>query len=477
MNASGEIPERTTRSLGTTLNYPKSKKKVAVSFLFVPRAAFATLGCKVNQYETQHILETFQRAGFAIVPFDEPADVYVINTCSVTHQAEAKSRQVVRRALRANPEAKVIVTGCSAQMALNQQKTFEDAHLLIPNPEKLQTLSFVLHAFPYLLRENPTPSQNGEKPIQPIRANVKVQDGCDVYCSYCSIPFTRPKMMSRPFTEIVQEVRNLLRLGCQEIVLTGVLIGSYGPETGSGGPRLEELVQLLSSLPGTFRIRLSSIEATQVTDALISLLKESNTKVVPHLHIPLQSGSTKVLKEMNRPYTQEDYLRLCQRLQTQIPDIAITTDILVGFPTETDEDFQETIRVCETVRFARAHVFRFSPRPGTPAGEWGDLIKPEIKERRSKQVIELTNQTRREYISRFMGRVMEVVVESHSTRTGFLKGYTQNYIEVEFQGDPSWVGSIARVRLSAVENLSAQGEGIQALPRKSTRVLKVVSSG
>jgi threonylcarbamoyladenosine tRNA methylthiotransferase MtaB len=443
----------------------------------VPRAAFANLGCKVNQYETQHILETFQRAGFAIVPFDEPADVYVINTCSVTGQAEAKSRQVVRRALRTNPEAKVIVTGCAAQMSLNQKKTFDGAHLLVPNPEKLQTLSLVLQAFPHLTTRGDSPLQREERQSPPVRANVKIQDGCDVYCSYCSIPYTRPKRMSRPYTEIIQEVKNLIRLGCQEIVLTGVLLGSYGPETGSGGPRFEELVQDLSALPGSFRIRLSSIEATQVTEALIGVLKQPNSKVVPHLHIPLQSGSSKVLKEMNRPYTQQEYLLLCERLQSQIPDIAITTDILVGFPTETDEDFSETLRVCEKVRFARAHVFRFSPRPGTPADRWGDPVKPEIKEQRSKKVIELTNQTRQEYVSKFLGRVMEVVVESYSPKTGFLKGYTQNYIEVEFPGDPAWVGTLARVRLTTTEHLTARGEIVRVTPRPSGRMLKVVPSG
>jgi threonylcarbamoyladenosine tRNA methylthiotransferase MtaB len=283
--------------------------------------------------------------------------------------------------------------------------------------------------------------------------------------------------MSRPYTEIIQEVKNLIRLGCQEIVLTGVLLGSYGPETGSGGPRFEELVQDLSALPGSFRIRLSSIEATQVTEALIGVLKQPNSKVVPHLHIPLQSGSSKVLKEMNRPYTQQEYLLLCERLQSQIPDIAITTDILVGFPTETDEDFSETLRVCEKVRFARAHVFRFSPRPGTPADRWGDPVKPEIKEQRSKKVIELTNQTRQEYVSKFLGRVMEVVVESYSPKTGFLKGYTQNYIEVEFPGDPAWVGTLARVRLTTTEHLTARGEIVRVTPRPSGRMLKVVPSG
>ncbi|MEM4407884.1 MAG: tRNA (N(6)-L-threonylcarbamoyladenosine(37)-C(2))-methylthiotransferase MtaB [Candidatus Caldarchaeum sp.] len=428
----------------------------------------------MNQYETQRILEEFQRAGFAIVPFGEHADVYVINTCSVTGQAEAKSRQVVRRAIRNNPHAKIVVTGCSAQMALNQKKIFEGADLLIPNPEKLHTLSYVLRAFPELVSENAKEHDASTLQSLPIRANVKIQDGCNVFCSYCSIPYTRPQMISRPYHEILREVRNLIRLGCQEIVLTGVLIGSYGPETGSGGPRFEELIHELASLPGTFRLRISSIETTQVTEDLIGIVKDPSAKVVPHLHIPLQSGSTKVLKDMNRPYTQQDYIRLCQHLYATIPNIAITTDILVGFPTETDDDFLDTLSVCEAVRFARAHVFRFSSRPGTPADGWGDPVKPEIKEHRSKQVIEITNQTRREYVAKFFGKTLDVVVESFSPETGVLKGYTENYIDTEFPGDPSWVGTTAKVRLTSLENLSAKGEPVKTQTRQAIPTLRVI---
>lgn len=421
------------------------------------RAAFTTLGCKVNQYETRRIEEAFERAGFTIVPFAEQADVYVVNTCSVTAQAESKSRQTVRRAKRLNPNAKVLVTGCAAQMALNHGNGVDGADLIVPNPDKLEALVYFRHAFPALM-----PAVGGETPIRLVesrtRATVKIQDGCDVHCSYCSIPSTRPGMLSRHWREVVEEVEALVERGYKEVVLTGVLIGAYGADTGSGGPDFEGLIKRLHDVRGLARIRISSIEVRQVTERLISIMTARDMKVVPHLHIPLQSGSTRVLRDMNRPYTQRDYLDLCARLQTEVPDIALTTDIMVGFPTEDNEAFEDTVRVCEEVRFMKAHLFRFSPRPGTEADRWGDAVPPQVKQERSKRLAEVTERTRAEFIHRFVGRTLDVLVETRSARTGLLRGHTGNYIEVELDGDESLVGEIVPVRIESADSSNARGQ-------------------
>lgn len=413
------------------------------------KAAFTTLGCKVNQYETRRIEEAFERAGFSIVPFTEEADVYVVNTCSVTGQAESKSRQTVRRARRLNPRAKVVVTGCAAQMALNQGGRMDGADLIVPNPEKLEVLAYFRRAFPALM---PTVGRNA--PIRLVesrtRATVKIQDGCDVHCSYCSIPSTRPGMTSRHWREVLQEVEALAHRGYKEVILTGVLIGAYGPDTGSGGPDFEGLVERLQQVHGLERIRISSIEVRQVTERLLEIMTAPGTKVVPHLHIPLQSGSTRVLQDMNRPYTQHDYLDLCARLQHTVPDIAITTDIMVGFPTEDEEAFEETVRVCERVRFLKAHLFRFSPRPGTEADRWGDAVPPRVKQERSKRLAEITERTRLQYVQQFLGRTLEVLVEARSARSGRLRGHTGNYIEVEIEGEDSLIGEIVPVCIEGI---------------------------
>jgi len=427
----------------------------------MPTVAFMTLGCKVNQYETQRILDSFEMAGYTVVPFTEVADVYVINTCSVTAQAESKSRQTLRRAARQNPNAKVIVTGCAAQMALNKKQTFDVAHILVPNPQKLDTAKIFFENFPEY-----RPSSSNSRPKARsfggrVRATIKIQDGCSVYCSYCSIPYTRPVMASRPYREIIEEARDYGRRGFKEIVLTGVLIGAYGPETGSDGPNFEELIEMLQDLDEIAQIRISSIEPTQISERLIDIIKTPGTKVVPHLHIPLQSGSTKVLKDMNRPYTQEYYSELCKRLYSEIRDLAISTDIMVGFPTESEEDFQETLHVCESVRFMRAHVFRFSPRPGTPADVYADPISPEIKMERSKRVMEVTRKTASEFVERYLGQEVEVLVEGKAKPEGLLHALTRNYIEVEFAGSISLAGNFARVRLISRNEAGALGELVE----------------
>lgn len=424
----------------------------------MPTAAFTTLGCKVNQYETHRILRDFERAGFAIVPFDAPADVYVINTCSVTAVAESKSRYTIRRATRTNPEAKVVVTGCAAQMVLNQSAPLEGADLVVENPAKLQTLERLLAAFPYLAGIG-EPASN-PPPARRTRATLKVQDGCEVRCSYCSIPDTRPGMVSRPWREVVDEARALVDEGHLELVLTGVLIGAYGPDSGSGGPGFEELVAQIAQAARPARIRISSIEMRQVTPDLIDLV--ASGVVVPHLHIPLQSGDSGVLADMNRPYDQAQYLALVSSLRRRVPGITLTTDVLVGFPTETEHAFEQTRHVCRQAAYYKVHVFPFSLRPGTPADRWGDPIDPAVKQARRKRLGDLATETAREHARTCVGRTLRVLVESTSGPGGLARGLSDHYVEVEFAGAAAMHNTFQWVRADSVDGVRVVGEVVAA---------------
>ena len=427
----------------------------------MPTAAFTTLGCKVNQYETQRILESFQRAGFGIVPFESAADVYVINSCSVTSIAESKSRYTIRRATRFNPTAKVVVTGCAAQTALNKGEELDGVDLMVENPAKLDTLTRFLAAFPayadWVERE---PAQTREAPTGRTRATLKIQDGCSVMCSYCSIPFTRPGMSSRPANEVLAEAQRMAAMGYQEIILTGVLIGAYGPETGSGGPGFLDLVRMLAEQSGVPRIRISSIEMRDVGPGLVGLIQEG--LVVSHLHIPLQCGDTGVLRDMNRPYTQADYLSLCSWLKREVPGIALTTDILVGFPTETESRFLSSVRVCEEVGFLKAHVFSFSPRFGTPADQLGDPVSTEEKASRRQVLTEIASRTGDAYVAAHRGTVQRVLVEGKVGKDGLLEGLTDNYITVKFAGPTDLRRTLTWVRIEDVQGSTAFGELVPA---------------
>jgi threonylcarbamoyladenosine tRNA methylthiotransferase MtaB len=422
-----------------------------------PTASFTTLGCKVNQYETQAILASFERAGFLVVPPDCSCDVAVINTCSVTSDAEAKSRMAVRKAKRLSPSAAVIATGCAAQMAVNKGCRMDSADLIVPNPDKLAVIDYLRRARPDLLdlASSAGPLAFAE-PKGRTRAALKVQDGCSVMCSYCSIPFTRPVMTSRPWEDVLSEARMLASQGFHEAVLTGVLIGAYGPETGSAGPCFEDLVEILARDSGLRQLRISSIELHQVTERLMDLIVQG--AVVPHLHIPLQSGDDHVLADMNRRYRQADFLRVIRRLRERAPGISITTDIMVGFPTETEEGFQSTIHVCREAQFLRAHVFRFSPRWGTPADKWGDPVQPQEKQRRAqvlaKESEEIGAFVRREWLA----RTVEVIVERRPNRQGLLEGTSPNWLNAVFVGPESMCATIQRVRLDELDGDKFLGE-------------------
>lgn len=421
----------------------------------MPTAAFTTLGCKVNQYETQKILDSFAEKGFEIVPFEGPADVYVVNSCSVTSDAERKSRYTIRRAKRFNNGAKVVVTGCAAQMSLNRGEAVDSADLLVPNPEKLNSWQYFAAEFPELVPP-PQPELRSNGIQGRTRATLKVQDGCNVMCSYCSIPYTRPGMVSRPAVEVLREAQKLAESGYHEAILTGVLIGAYDEASGSGGPDFNQLVKLLAEESGLARLRISSIEVHQVTPELIRLAQEG--LIAPHFHIPLQSGDSGVLKDMNRRYDQDTYIELCQRLKREIPDVTLTTDIMVGFPTETRERFESSLHVCEAVGFHSAHVFTFSPRWGTPADAWGDPVSPEEKSARRLELVKITAETGRAHVAKFVGRTMRVLVEGKIAKDGMLQGLTDNYLTVKYCGPATHCRTLQQVKLVEASGMEIFGE-------------------
>lgn len=423
------------------------------------RVAFTTLGCKVNQYETQRIIDSFEQQGFAIVGFDEPADLYVVNSCSVTQLAEKKSLQMVRRAARQQVSTRVVLTGCFAQFALIRNEPVPEAALLVPNTEKMRTVDYVLSVFPDIrerVQREPAPRAQ-HNPYERTRAVVKVQDGCDVRCAFCSIPYTRPRLLSRPYHEVLDEIRRLVDEGFKEIVLTGVLIGSYGVPTGSEGPDLPDLIRMVAHIDGLERIRISSIETTQVTDKLIEVCADE-PKVCPHLHIPLQSGDDSILQAMNRPYRRKDVMKLTEKLYRRISDLAITTDIMVGFPGEDEAAFRRTCELVDRVQYARAHIFRFSPRPGTPAAQMGAQVPDAVKDERSHVLAELCRRYRDRFIVARLGQTLRVLVEGKKSKEGLMRGLTDNYIPVEFAGGLHLSGQMVWVRLLELTDEGALGE-------------------
>lgn len=423
----------------------------------MPVAAVTTLGCKVNQYESEKIAGDFARAGFTLTDFDAPADVYVINSCSVTAAADKKSRYLARKAARTNPEAVVVMTGCHAQMTLDAGEQVEGATLLVPNHEKLQTFRRVIEARPDVLHYSSSPATVLPAPERRTRATLKVQDGCEHFCGFCSIPYTRKVLQSRHWEEIVGEAAALAASGTHEIVITGVCVGAYNAETGSGGPDLAGLLRRVAEDAGVARIRLSSIQPIEVTPALIDTFA-THPSLCPHLHLSCQSGDDTILRAMNRPYTTAYYKDLVARLRAAVPDVAVTTDLIVGYPGETREQHENTLRFAAEVAFQRTHVFRYSPRPRTHAQTLPDDVTPEEKVRRHKELQAVVDETNRAFTAGYLGQTLPVLVEGREGTGGNVSGHTANYIKVVFPAPRELTGLIVPVRLTEVTDEGARGE-------------------
>ena len=398
------------------------------------RVALYTLGCKLNSYETDRIRETFQSEGATIVPFTEPADVYVVNTCTVTQMAAKKSRQILHRARRLNPEALIVATGCFVQTGRDGMP--EGAvDLYVSNADKSQLVQRVNDAMRdrKLLNDS---IQAPEEEMKHTRAFLKIQDGCRQYCSYCIIPYVRGPLQSRDPEDILAEVRHLVSQGYKELVLTGIHLSSYGRQGTFADPNarltLGRLIQRLNEVEGLERIRLGSLEPGLITDSYLEEIAQTD-KLCPHYHLSLQSGCAKTLRAMNRRYTPDEYVQAVERLRRFRPETAITTDLIVGFPGETEEDFEESLAFLRQIGFSQVHVFKYSMREGTAAARRTDQVPEEVKHARSERTIQVAEELSWEFASRFIGSVREVLLEK-AWEHGW-EGYTDHYIRTLVEGE------------------------------------------
>lgn len=434
------------------------------------KAAFFTLGCKVNQYETETIREQFRKAGFQIVPEEETADVYVVNTCTVTGLADRKSRQYIRKAHKLNPEAVIAVTGCYAQMDRDAVASIDGVSVVTGTNEKSLVFDKVMERLSDGGGQSDTEQEDDLNRYEELgvitemegrtRAFIKIQEGCDRFCSYCIIPYARGRVRSRDKDEITEEVDGLVSRGYREIVLTGINTALYGKDLGYDG--IEPLISSICDIPGDFRIRLSSLEPTVIdADYAVRLLKYS--KLCHHLHLSAQSGSDDILKAMNRHYTREDYLEIVRRLRDEDSFYGISADIIVGFPGETDEDFDESVRLAEESELVRTHVFKYSPRKGTRAAGMTCQVKPDVKKIRSEKLISAAAETGKRFMEKCSGQVRRVLFER--VEESMLTGYTDNYIKVYVpaEGAGAAAGEFANVMLLDIYSDGMTGQIIREI--------------
>jgi threonylcarbamoyladenosine tRNA methylthiotransferase MtaB len=418
-----------------------------------------TLGCKVNQYETEFVRQSLATVGFRDAADDEPADLCVVNTCTVTAEGDSKSRQVIRQLARRNPGTRIVVMGCYATRAPTEVAALPAVAEVVTDKRELPDL---LGRFGVIDVPNGISGFSNRR-----RAYVKVQDGCLLNCSFCIIPTVRPYLASRPLEPIVEEVARLVDHGHQEVVLTGIHLGHYGVEWSRGRPksewlRLAQLVERLAQLPGDFRIRLSSIEATEVTRELVAVMAAHPHKVCPHLHISMQSGSDNVLRRMRRRWGAQRFLDRCRLVQQSLDRPAITTDVIVGFPGETEADFQDTCRVAETVGFAKIHIFPFSPRRATPAAAMCQQVDSEVKAERAKRLAELEDRLRERYLATLVGMKMQALVESPGQRSGTMLGTNCRYAPCEVAGTTADIGRFVPMQAESVADGRLRGERLPA---------------
>lgn len=425
--------------------------------------AFCTLGCKVNQYETDAMEEMFQAAGYEVRSFKEAADIYIINTCTVTNIADRKSRQMLHRARKMNPRSLIVAAGCYVQAARESLEADPDIDLIIGNNKKSEAVALVEQC----MRERDEAEKSPEEGRRPLktavidinhtseyeslhvshvcehtRAYIKIQDGCNQFCSYCIIPYTRGRVRSRQAAEIISEVKTLVSRGYKEIVLTGIHISSYGLDFANteynrnlGDEHFIRLIEELGAIPRLHRIRLGSLEPRVVTEDFARRLAAVKS-VCPHFHLSLQSGCDATLARMNRKYTAKEYDLCCQRLRKYFDDPAITTDVIVGFPGETQEEFEECAAFLEHIGFAEMHVFKYSKRQGTRAASMANQVDEAVKNERSARLIALNKQLKDDFIRQWQGKRVEILLEEAMTVEGktYMAGHTREYIRAAVAG-------------------------------------------
>jgi threonylcarbamoyladenosine tRNA methylthiotransferase MtaB len=419
--------------------------------------AFITLGCKVNQYETQAIRESLAAKGFMETNPEQPADLYVINTCTVTSVSDEKSRQHIKKVRRKNPRATVVVTGCYAEADAETIKKMEGVDYVITKAEEAHLAEIICRDTVHRV-----PAQESVYSLKishfagHTKAFLKIEDGCDMYCSYCIIPYVRGGIKSRMLYDILEEAKRLIQNGYKEIILTGIHLGAYGRDA-QGNHRLLDVIHMLSNLSGLERLRLSSIEVNEITNDLIDLVADTKN-VCPHFHIPLQSGDDFILKRMNRKYTASQYIEVLDNIRSKIDVPSFTTDVMVGFPGEKDIHFENTVELCKKVGFSRMHIFSFSIREGTPAAKMNDQCHPKIIKQRKAMLEAAANNMAFAYKKQFLNKVVEVLVEAERDhKTNQLCGYSERYIKVLFDGSGAIKNTIVSLRIEEVNPSFAVG--------------------
>ena len=403
--------------------------------------AFCTLGCKVNQYETNAMSQKLIEEGYKIVGHTQKADIYIINTCTVTNMSDRKSRQMIRRAKEINPEAIIIAVGCYVQVAKKEIEKIKEIDLALGNEEKVDIVKYCNEIIQKNKKEEIADVMQSRKfaefgetsYTEKTRAVIKVQDGCDRFCSYCIIPYARGRVRSREPEHIIKEIKQIANEGIKEVVITGIHIASYGKDFKKDY-KLIDLLEEINKIDGIERIRLGSIEPLLITEEFVQRLVKLE-KICEQFHLSLQSGCDETLKRMNRRYTTQQFEEIVKRLRKAYDNVNLTTDIIVGFPGETEEEFAKTYKFLEKIKFYKMHIFKYSPRKGTRAEQMTQQIEPQLKEERSKKLIELSDKNEKEYNSEYVGKRVEVLWEEQKNE--IYKGHTKNYVLVEMEAKPS----------------------------------------
>jgi len=416
------------------------------------RVSFYTLGCKVNLYETEVVMNNFKKNGYTIVSFDEISDVIVINTCTVTNMSDRKSRNIIRQAIKNNPNCIVVVMGCYSQIKQDEVKNIPGVDIIIGNTNKSKIVDLVEE---YIKNKNTINLVEDIKKIDfedmyldsfetKIRAFIKIQDGCNNYCSYCIIPYARGDIRSKEKNKVLDEANTLVNNGYKEIVLAGIHTGHYGKDNYNYD--ISDLLNDLCNIDKLKRIRISSIEITELDDKFMKVL--TNNKIVNHLHIPLQSGCNKTLREMNRKYDTNYFYNKINEIRNIKPDISITTDVIVGFPNETEEDFNETYNFIKKVSFSKLHVFPFSKRDGTKAAIMSNQISEEVKKDRVKKLLELSKELEIDYMNSFIDKKLEVLIEGY--KDNIIEGHSTNYLLVRANGNKEDINSVVNIKINKI---------------------------
>ena len=425
------------------------------------KIAFMTLGCKVNQADTASMQELFRQAGYTVCNFTEEADVYVVNTCVVTNAGQQKSRQMIRRAIRKENDALIVVTGCYPQTAAEEVKAIDGVDLIIGTQDRAKIVTLVEAALEKKRNQIDDEVRPWEQGVQfeemsggneadKTRAYLKIQEGCNQYCSYCIIPYARGPIRSRSLQSIRKEVQCLTEAGYREIVLIGIHLGCYGKEM-KDGTTLYDAVQAALSVLTLQRLRLGSLESVEVEERLLDLMG-TDKRLCPHLHLPLQSGCDKILKDMHRPYDTKRFATLLEQIRKKVPGIAVTTDVIVGFPGETEADFDVTCNFVKQCGFAKMHIFPYSKRKGTPAAARQDQIPENVKKQRAEKLAEIDRGMQQAHFAQNVGTNHAVLVEqpviTEKKANGFVEGLTENYIRVELPGSAEICGKVVEIKIT-----------------------------